>query len=109
MQVLLVFTHNWKELNIDFVIRIPKSKNWPGVEYEPNLVIVDQLKKTVNYEPVFTTLEAELLPDLLIEAFIKSHSLSDSIVTDQGSLFTSKFWSSLCHYFNIKRQFSTTF
>ena len=37
------------------------------------------------------------------------HGLSNSIVTNRGSLFTSKFWSLLCYFFDIKRSLSIAF
>ena len=63
----------------------------------------------VHYEPVLTTINAEQLAEILIKTVIKYHGLPDSIVTDRGSLFTSKFWSSLCYYLNVKRRLSTAF
>ena len=92
---------------MDFVTGLPKSKNWRKVEYDSILVIVDQLIKIVHYEPVLTTLDAEQLAEVLIETVIKYYILPDSIVTNQGSLFTSKFWSSFCYYLNVKCRLST--
>ena len=109
LQSLPVPTHKWKDLSMDFVTGLPKSKDWRGVEYDSILVIIDRLTKMVHYEPVLTTLDAEQLAEVLIEAVIKYHGLPDSIVTDRGSLFTSKFWSSLCYYLNVKRRLSTAF
>ena len=109
MQSLPVPSHKWKDLSMDFVTGLSKSKDWRGVEYDSILVIVDRLTKMVHYEPAFTTLDAEQLAKVLIEAVIKYHGLPDSIVTDRGSLFTSKFWSSLCYYLTIKRRLSTAF
>ncbi len=34
IKALFVPTYNWKNLSIDFVTRLPKSKNWRGVEYD---------------------------------------------------------------------------
>ncbi len=109
IQVLPVSTNNWKDLSIDFVTGLPKNKNWRRVEYDSMLVIVDRLTKMVYYKPVLTTLDADQLADILIEAVIKYHGLPDSIVTDRGSLLTTKFWSSLCYYLNIKRWLSIVF
>ena len=39
----------------------------------------------------------------------RHHSLLDSIVTDRESLFTSKFWLSLCYFLGIKRRLSIAF
>ena len=45
----------------------------------------------LHYKAVLTTLTAEQLAKVLIEVVIKYHGLPDSIVTDRGSLFISKF------------------
>ena len=44
---------------MDFVVRLPESKDWRGIEYDSILVIVDQFSKMVYYEPVITTLDDE--------------------------------------------------
>lgn len=73
------------------------------------LFIVNQLKKMVYFKSILTILDIKQLAKVLIEIVIKYHSLPNSIMTDQGSLFILKFWSFLCYYFNIKCQLSTTF
>ena len=102
-------THKWKDLSKDFIIGLPRSEDWKRVEYNSILVIVNRLIKMVYYEPVFTTLDAEQLAEVLIKAIFKYYNLPDSIISDRRLLFTSKFWSSLCYYFNVKRQRSTAF
>ena len=37
------------------------------------------------------------------------YGLSGSIMSDYGSVFTSKFWFSLCYFFGIKQKLSTAF
>ena len=109
MQSLPIPTHKWKDLSMDFVTGLPKSKDWCGVKYNSILVIIDQLTKIVHYELVFITLDAEELAEVLIKAIFKYHGLPDSIITDQGLFFTSKFWSSFCYYLNVKRRLNTAF
>ncbi len=41
MQTLSVLHGKWKDLSIDFVTELPKSKDWRGVEYDLIFVIVD--------------------------------------------------------------------
>ena len=81
---------------IDFVSGLPIPTNWKGDSYNSILVIVDWLTKMVHYEPVKITINAPGLAEVIIDVVVRHHSLPDSIVTDRGSLFTSKFWSSLC-------------
>ena len=109
MQSLSILTHKWKDLSMDFIRRLSKSEDWRRVKYDLILVIVDPLTKMIHYKPVLTTLNAKQLAEVLIKAIFKYYSLPDSIITNRGLLFSFKFWSSLCYYLNIKRQFSTAF
>ena len=63
----------------------------------------------VQYKPVKITLNAFGLAEVIIDVVIRHHRLPDSIVTNWGSLFTLKFWSSLCYFFGIKCRLSTAF
>ena len=94
---------------MDFVTGLPLSADWKSKSYNSILVIVDQLTKMVHYEPVKVTIDASGLAEVIIDVIVWHHSLPDSIVTDKGSLFTSKFWSSLCYFLGVKRRLSTAF
>ena len=63
----------------------------------------------VHYEPVKVTIDAPGLAEVILDMVVWHHGLSDSIVTDKGSLFISKFWSSLCYFFEIKQRLSIAF
>ena len=94
---------------MDFVTRLPISTDWKGDSYDSILVIVYQLTKMVHYELVKVTIDALGLVEVILDMVVQHHGLPDSIVSDKGSLFTSKFWSSLCYYFDIKWRLSTAF
>ena len=55
------------------------------------------------------TINAPGLAKVIIDVVMRYHGLSDSIITNWGFLFISKFWSFLCYFFGIKRWLSTTF
>ena len=63
----------------------------------------------VYYKPVKVTIDTPGLAEVIIDIVVKHHGLPDSIVTDRGSFFTSKFWSLLCYFLGIKRRLSTAF
>ncbi len=109
LQLLPVPTHRWKDLSMDFVTGLPISANWKGDRCDSILVIVDRLTKMVHYEPVKVTIDAPGLVEVIIDVVVRYYGVPESIVTDQGSLFTSKFWSSLCYFLGIKRKLSTAF
>ena len=73
------------------------------------LVIVNQLTKIEPYEPAQTTIIASALAKVIFNVIVRHHGLLDSIVSNRGSVFTSKYCSSLCYFLNIKRRLSTAF
>ena len=109
LQSLPVPTHWWKDLLIDFVNGLPISTDWKGDSYNSILVIVDRLTKMVHYEPVKLTIDASGLAGVIIDVVMSYHGLPNSIMTDRVFLFTSKFWSLLCYFLDIKRRLFTAF
>ena len=63
----------------------------------------------VYYKPVKITLNAPKPVKVIKEVVVRHHMLSDSIVTNKGSFFISKFWLSLCYFLGIKQTLSTAF
>ena len=94
---------------MDFVTGLPILTDWKGDNYDSILVIVDRLTKMVHNKPVKITINAPGLAEVIIDVVVRHYGLSDSIVTDKGFLFTSKFWTSLFYFLGIKRRLSTTF
>ena len=86
---------------------LPISMDWKGDSYDSIFVIVDWVTKIVYYKPVKVTIDAPGLVEIIINVIMRHHGLSDSIVTNRRSLFTSKFWSLLCYFLDIKRKLST--
>ena len=88
---------------------LPISTDWKRDSYDSILVIVNRLINMVHYKPVKITINTPDLAEVIINVVVRHHGLPDLIVTDWGSFFTSKFWSSLCYFFGIKRRLSTAF
>ena len=109
LQSLPVPTHYWKDLSIDFVMSLPISTDWKKDSYDSIFIIVDWLTKMVYYKLVKITIDAPSLAKVIIDMIIKYHGFLDSIITNQGLLFISKFWSLLCYFFSIKQRLSITF
>ena len=109
LQSLPVPTYWWRDLSMNFVTRLSVSTDWKGETYDSILVIVNLLTKMVHYELVKVTINAPGLAEVIFDVVVWHHGLPDSIVLDRSSLFTSKFWSSLCYFLGIKRCLSTAF
>lgn len=108
-QFLPIPTHYWKDLSVDYVTGLPISANWKSNTYDSILVIVNWLTEMVYYKPVKITLDALGLAEVLLDVVLQYHGLPDSIMTDKGLLFTSKFCQSLCYFLGIKQRLSTVF
>ena len=76
---------------MDFVTGLPILTDWKRDSYDSILVIIDRLTKIVHYELVKITIDATGLAEVIINVVVRHHGLPDSIVTNRGSLFTSKF------------------
>ena len=109
LQSLPIFTHCWKDLSIEFVIGLPILTDWKEDSYDSILVIIDRLIKKVYYKSVKVTINALGLAKIIINIVVKYYSLPDLIITDRGSLFTSRFWSMLCYFLDIKQKISAIF
>ncbi len=76
---------------MEFVTGLPISADWKGNSYDSILVIIDQLTKIVHYKPVKVTIDAPGLAKVIINMVVHHYGVLESIVTDRGSLLTSKF------------------
>ena len=56
----------------------------------------------IYYELVKIIIDALGLIEIIIDMIICHYSLAYSIVTNKDSFFTSKFWSLLCYFLDIK-------
>jgi transposase InsO family protein len=72
-------------------------------------VIVDRLTKMAHFVPCSDTMKPRQLADSFILHIVQTHGLPNSIVSDQGSLFTSKFWIHIMRALGITRNLSTAF
>ena len=109
LQSLPIPIYCQKDLLIDFVTDLPILTNWKRDSYNSILVIIDRLTKLIHYKLVKIIINALGLAEIIINVVVRYHGLSDSIVTDWGLFFTSKFWLSLYYSLGIKQKLSTAF
>lgn len=75
LQVLLVLTHPWKDLSINFVTALPISTNWKVQAYDSILIIVNRFMKMVSNELVKMTINTLELAEVIIDMMVKHHGL----------------------------------
>ncbi|KAL2695022.1 hypothetical protein AAEP93_005845, partial [Penicillium crustosum] len=96
------------ELSMDFITGLPQSI-WKGKIVDAILVVVDRFSKWCLFFPVSTTMDAAELAELFHEEVELRFGPPNGIVSDRGSVFTSRFWSKLCYLSKVKLRYSTAF
>src|SRR4051812_44534345 len=71
--------------------------------------IVDRLSKVAHFLPVRETIRASQMADLYISRIVVLHGVPKKIISDHGSLFTSKFGQSLQEAMGTHVSFSTAY
>jgi len=89
---------------MDFIIGLPESQKNTAI-----LVIVDRLTKMSHFIPTKNEIDAPTTARLFLENIYRLHGLPNDIVSDRGSIFTSKFWKALMNLLTIKTNMSTAF
>jgi len=104
LQPLSVPERPWQHISVDFVTGLLRSKGFYAI-----CVIVDHLTKQRYLIPCTTTITAEGLEDLFCDRIFRYHGLQETIVSDRGPQFASRFWRHLCSCLKIDLRLSTTF
>jgi transposase InsO family protein len=96
--------HLWQDISMDFVTGLPISDG-----HDVIWVVIDQLTKMRHLVPCSTTVDAKELANLFIMNIFHLHGLPNSIISDRGPQFASRFWKYLCNSLHIEPCLSTTF
>jgi transposase InsO family protein len=90
---------------MDFIVGLPKSSRGNDSIW----VIVDRLSKVTHFIPVKTTLCSDQLAQLYVNNIVRLHGAPQTIVSDRGTQFTSKFWEHLQHAMGTNLRFSIAY
>jgi transposase InsO family protein len=72
-------------------------------------VIIDRLTKVAHFIPVKTTFGGATLARIYLKEIVRLHGIPRKIVSDRGTQFTFKFWTSLQKDMGTKLDFSTAY
>jgi hypothetical protein len=90
---------------MDFIVGLPRTQKC----YDSIWVIVDRLTKVAHFIPIKITYTGPQLAELYISRIICPHGVPKKIVSDRGTLFTSKFWERLHESMDTKLNFSSAY
>lgn len=104
LQPLEIPSRPWSSISMDFIVKLPTSHGCDSI-----WVVCDRLTRAAHFIPCVETLRAPELAWLFLDRIFKYHGLPESIISDRGSLFVSKFWSELCKQLQITPRTSTAY
>lgn len=99
---------SWQSIFMNFITGFSTFTQCE-MTFNVTLIMTDIFFKIVLYIPCFKNITAEQLADLLWEKAFFFLRLLHVMITDQSSLFTSKFWSTTCYILGIKHKLLTAF
>ena len=105
LQQLPIPEWKWDMIAMDFISGLPRTSSG----YDAIWVIVDRLTKTAHVLPIKKTYSTDRLARLYVNRIVCLHGVPVSIVSDQGSTFTSVFWQELHKALGTRLNFSTAF
>ena len=90
---------------MDFITGLPKTQKGNNAIW----VVVDRLSKVAHFLSIREDIIATQLADLYISRIVVLHGVPKKIISDRGSLFTSKFWASFQQSMGTRISFSTAY
>ncbi|KAF8673092.1 hypothetical protein RHS04_07686, partial [Rhizoctonia solani] len=104
LQPLEVPSRPWKSISMDFIVKLPTSHCCNTI-----WVVVDCFSKMAHFIPTVKTIKAPDLAWLFLQHIFCTHSLPNTIISNQGSIFVSHFWTCLHELISICLKHSTAY
>lgn len=94
----------WKSISMDFIVKLPQSHGYDSI-----WVVCDRLTRAAHFVPTLESITSSDLARMFLDRIFRYHGLPDSIISDRGSVFVSKFWKELLRLLDVKVKTSTAY
>jgi ribosomal protein L35AE/L33A len=90
---------------MDFIVGLPLTTR----KHDLVFVVVDTLTKSAHFIPVRTTYREPDTARFFIGEIVRLHGMSKRIISDQGLVFTGRFWMIFQEALGTQLNFSMTY
>ena len=104
LQPLDIPDRPWRSISMDYIVKLPLSHGYDSI-----WVVCDRLTRAAHFIPCCETMTAPDLAWLFLDRIFRYHGLPESIISDRGSTFISKFWRELTKLLGIDLRTSTAY
>jgi len=105
LQPLQIPEQPWSSISMDFISQLPRTSRG----HDSITVFVDRLTKMIHLVPGKTSDDAPTVARQYLNNIFRLHGLSSEIVSDRGSVFTSRFWTAFMKLLDVRMATSTAF
>jgi hypothetical protein len=95
----------WEKIGMDFIVGLPRT----SAGYDSIWVIVDSLTKVAHFILVKTMYLGAKLAELYMARIVCLHWVPNTIVSDRGSQFTSRYWKKLHESLDTRLDFRSAY
>src|ERR1700722_19728379 len=95
----------WEVILMDFIVGLPLTAR----RHDLIFVVVDTLTKSDHFILVHTTYQAPDIERVFISEIVRFHGVPKKIISDQGSVFTGRFWTSFQEALGTHLNFSIAY
>jgi transposase InsO family protein len=90
---------------MDFIVGLPLTAR----RHDLIFVVVDTLTKSAHFIPVRMMYQAPDIAIVFISEIVRLHGMPKRIISDRGSVFTRRFWTSFQEALGTQLNFSTAY
>ncbi|WVZ89653.1 LOW QUALITY PROTEIN: hypothetical protein U9M48_036032 [Paspalum notatum var. saurae] len=91
LRPLALLAWKWEDIHMDFIVGLPHTQKG----YDSIWVIIDRFTKSAHFIPVKNRYNAQNYAEIYISRIVSLHGVPQTITSDRGSLFVSRFWEQL--------------
>ena len=102
LQPLPIPFQPWRHIEMDHILDLPTCNGFDSI-----LTITDRFSKMTHFLPARSTDTAKDLANIYLHQIFRLHGRPDTIVSDRGPLFVSRFWQELCNLLGINMRHSS--
>ncbi|OJT10654.1 Transposon Tf2-12 polyprotein [Trametes pubescens] len=104
LQPLEIPRRPWQDITMDHIVKLPPSHGFDSV-----WVVCDRLTRYAHFIPCTESSDAPEFAWLFLDRIFRHHGMPESIVSDRGPVFVSRFWNTLTSLLHTKLKYSTAY
>jgi transposase InsO family protein len=90
---------------MDFIVGLPLTER----RHDSIFVVVNTLTKSAHFIPMRMTYQEADIARVFISEIVRLHGVPKRIISDRGSVFTGRFWTSFQEALGTQLNFSTVY